>query len=602
MDSNNLQLDDASRTKLDGVVQQMTTNNEPDSNIQAVVDDFKQKYGTSTLDPKINQGGGIVSPFFTSNPQEDNNGSYVGNATEAGAKTLGNLVPSAINTAVGVAKTPIEGIAHIGDIPGAIKDAYQASGGLGNFVKNFAEGVYENVIPVSAQQLLKGDTSAAQKTITEDPVGQVLPWLLLGREAAIKISPEAGAAFDNAVTKVGKPVADAGSKIVSNTLGLPAKAGNFMISGHTGLEPSTLDQIKQNPSAFSKEAQASTSALSVANEVKSALDKRIEDLSETGQAYKPIRDNASAVVIDPNFLKDEIQKTTGVTITEPQVKAPTLAKGELPTIQTEPTPIVGGKPGIIESSGSSYIRDPKDIKALQNFYNTWQPYFDKGEMTPNEFLNMRTDLAKLSKFDREISKSGELESTSKTIRANLNNAYRTQMHGLEDTDATWSSQKEELESLQKGLLDKDGNLTDTSISKIANSTKGNKNVLQSQLEEISPGITKKVNILKAIKDIEYARGNKVGVYARAMGGLGQAGLFGGILTGNLPLIAGSLAEMITANPDFAVPMLRAYGWNKNLVGAVLEKLNSGISKINQLPQKGQSMSSLIPKLKSSRIK
>jgi hypothetical protein len=37
-------LDDASRTKLDGIVQQMTQNNEPDTNIQTVVNDFKTKY------------------------------------------------------------------------------------------------------------------------------------------------------------------------------------------------------------------------------------------------------------------------------------------------------------------------------------------------------------------------------------------------------------------------------------------------------------------------------------------------------------------------------------------------------------------------------
>lgn len=44
MDTNQPQLDDASRTQLDGIVQQMVTNKEPDTNIQAVVDDFKQKY------------------------------------------------------------------------------------------------------------------------------------------------------------------------------------------------------------------------------------------------------------------------------------------------------------------------------------------------------------------------------------------------------------------------------------------------------------------------------------------------------------------------------------------------------------------------------
>lgn len=47
----NYQLDDSSRSKLDGIVQQMQANKEPDENIQAVVNDFKQKYGSSTPAP-----------------------------------------------------------------------------------------------------------------------------------------------------------------------------------------------------------------------------------------------------------------------------------------------------------------------------------------------------------------------------------------------------------------------------------------------------------------------------------------------------------------------------------------------------------------------
>lgn len=41
------QLDENSRSKLDGIVQQMQANKESDTNIQAVVNDFKQKYSTA---------------------------------------------------------------------------------------------------------------------------------------------------------------------------------------------------------------------------------------------------------------------------------------------------------------------------------------------------------------------------------------------------------------------------------------------------------------------------------------------------------------------------------------------------------------------------
>lgn len=45
------ELDDTSRGKLDGIVQQMQSNKESDQNIQAVVNDFKQKYSSTSAPP-----------------------------------------------------------------------------------------------------------------------------------------------------------------------------------------------------------------------------------------------------------------------------------------------------------------------------------------------------------------------------------------------------------------------------------------------------------------------------------------------------------------------------------------------------------------------
>lgn len=49
-----IQMDDTSRTRLAGVVTQMQQNNEPDQNIQAAVDTFKQKWQNNTLPPDPN--------------------------------------------------------------------------------------------------------------------------------------------------------------------------------------------------------------------------------------------------------------------------------------------------------------------------------------------------------------------------------------------------------------------------------------------------------------------------------------------------------------------------------------------------------------------
>src|ERR1035437_665788 len=107
------QLDSTSRTKLDGIVQQMTTNNEPDANIQAVVNDFKQKYTTQATP------GGTVSPFFPASPTD--------NLLQAGGTSLGNIIPSTVNLAQGLTTV----VAHPVD----------TLTGIGNAIRGFGENI-----------------------------------------------------------------------------------------------------------------------------------------------------------------------------------------------------------------------------------------------------------------------------------------------------------------------------------------------------------------------------------------------------------------------------------------------------------------------------
>ena len=50
-------LSEKDRAKLDGIISKMIENKESDEDIQFVVDDFKNKYGTSELKKKDNFGG-----------------------------------------------------------------------------------------------------------------------------------------------------------------------------------------------------------------------------------------------------------------------------------------------------------------------------------------------------------------------------------------------------------------------------------------------------------------------------------------------------------------------------------------------------------------
>src|SRR3990167_4285130 len=95
-------LSEERRKQLDGIVQQMATNKEPDANVQAVVNDFKAKYGGGVSTPTVPVKTGAeksaeqFKPLFPAQEQE----SMLG----AASKVVGNIPGSAIKFGVDTVK------------------------------------------------------------------------------------------------------------------------------------------------------------------------------------------------------------------------------------------------------------------------------------------------------------------------------------------------------------------------------------------------------------------------------------------------------------------------------------------------------------------
>lgn len=100
----NLTLDEASRARLDSVVQRMTSDSQPPQNIQAVVDDFKQKYGkppaaaapAKQTNPLIEAGKGFAKGVV-STAQE---------ASKLGQGLLSQTAGRGVNALLGKGFTP----------------------------------------------------------------------------------------------------------------------------------------------------------------------------------------------------------------------------------------------------------------------------------------------------------------------------------------------------------------------------------------------------------------------------------------------------------------------------------------------------------------
>lgn len=507
-----------------------------------------------------------------------------GNPLVEGSKVVANLAPSAFGFVKGALDilNPVSTYKKIKEIVSGTKDLAKESGGYGNafgsIAKEVPKAAYEGIVPSAARNIIKGDVAGAQRDVVNDPVGSILPFIFAGKgvakgadnlatKSAIRNyvkepymsknsiyekniptpSTKFNDAFETGMSKTSELVTKPVSYVTSKVGGGIASATKAGIAQATGLNRSTPDQIIKNPSAFTKESIANTDRASLGRQVQSELAKLAEEKASTGKEYQPIRANPSAIKVENDFWDNTFKETSGLDI----------------------------KKGQLTPSTTSKIRDAGDVRALQKVYEFWKDKFKKGTLSADEYLNLREDLSKAAKFEKDLGKRKDVEFVAGQIRAKLNSAYRPQIDGLKTLDENMSSQIKEYKELTRGLVDKEGTITDAGMARIANLSKDKPN-LAIQLEKIVPGITEQVKNLQAIVDIERASGIKVGTYTKgAIVGGGLA--FGG------PIQA--IINMILTSPQLAVPILRKYGLLKNsaAVRAVMNALRKGGSAVNNLP-------------------
>lgn len=334
----------------------------------------------------------------------------------------------------------------------------------------------------------------------------------------------------------GANVVKAGVKLVPGAVDLGKSLATFGTSQATGLSPESIKRIIANPENFSPSAMKTFTREGLAEEAIAKIEGRLKGLAETGKEYGTIRNAPNAVIkLEPNFFADLLEKKTGLAVD------------------------YGGK---ITADTLSQIRNPSEVAKLQNIFDRYNPLFKQGEMTNAEFLNLRSDLAEMAKFEGGIGRSKPLENLSGIIRGELNSKYRPQVEGLEKLDTVFGAEASELKAIKRDYFNKNGTLKDNAVSKIANLTGKGKEAVLGRMEKIMPGISDRVITLKAIEDIQAAVGQKVGTYTRA------AMVGGGVLTLNPAVIAAA----IISSPQIAVQILRGFGKLLNVKDATLQKI------------------------------
>src|SRR6185503_1934687 len=378
------------------------------------------------------------------------------------------------------------------------------------------------------------------------------------------------------------PVIAGGMKLVGTAEGPLLEVG----AQGLGQNPGAISDMLKNPQDYTEAQIANLTRGTVTQEVKSALDAKDAEITQTlaqqgesGSQYNQFRDNPTPINLPPDWLDNQLRTVGKLDVTD----------------------------GVISKTSTSLTRSNADVSKLQAIYNSYKSDFLNGKMTLEKLLNLRQDLDEKINYNNPEGATSKLETIAKAIRTNLNKEARPQVAGLEAKDAEFSdfakqaeAQKEEYDFLRKGILDKGGNLMDGAIAKIANAAKSTKELASDpflqRLEQISPGITRRIQIMKVVEDWN-AGGTKVGSYSRSLSQTARVGsIVFGAATGNIHLLAGAIAMDVIADPARSMALLRTMSkLRPEVIKPTLAKLaqfattGSVLSNINKTPIEAQTV-------------
>lgn len=533
---------------------------------------YKKQSGDAT--PDVSQG----TPQTPQTDQPPSVGGFIQNVASSAGNLLGglgNAVMHPIDTISNVASTAAGGVEKLfgannqdtQNFDNLVSSYGKKYGGssIGEVVHNIGHTLYTDPVgaaldlsvvldgagaALGAAGKIADVSKATELAKTSDFISSTKGILDSGSPEAIKALQTPGT-----LTKIADAVKTAAtysnpiSGAVNASKYVLGKAGSATLgigSQIVGESPELLTDLVKNYQDYSKTAIEANSRGGLTTELGNAIDKIEETKSATGTGYDAIRNSGSIA----NVPTDSIIQTfadNGLKVTKD----------------------AGGKWTIAAPTADTTLSSA-DVAHFKSFLDQ----FGNDQLNANQFLNARTKLAEYSNYEGKTNASTSL---ARDLRENVyNQVGRPQIQGLTELDAKMKPQIDAWKGIKKEFLVKDAStgewtLKPNTASKLANALKAGKEPLVAKLEEIMPGITRKLEVLKNIEELEKKVGITTANYVK-----GGAEIWG-VATGNIPLAVG----MIIAHPSVANQILRGFGF----VGAkaVLPVLGRVRALIGMLP-------------------
>lgn len=304
---------------------------------------------------------------------------------------------------------------------------------------------------------------------------------------------------------------------------LPLKAAEKLskgtISQLTGLTPQTQSTIFEN-NKFMKDTNFTEQ--SYLSTVASQIQKRLDDLSDTGKGYDAIKGQKQVLLkIPENFILNQLKDNFGIHLDE------------------------NGK--VTSNINSDVVLNAKDHTALQELID-YSREVDGGNLNPKQFLNLREKIAKVAKYE-EGKNVGDLESINRMLRSKLNEYRHDDLINL---DTKYAPEVQMLNDAKAFILDKKGNIKNNAESFLNNIGNRSKTIQFNKLSKVVPELRAMSDAINAKRNIEQAATShgSVGTYGRMLG-VGAAGMATGPL--------GAAASWVASNPHVAAAGIKGLG-------------------------------------------
>jgi hypothetical protein len=468
-------------------------------------------------------------------------------AIGAGFQEVEPMIPQSIEDIVVAGLTPIGKPLSKG-IQG-ISEGYQDFAEKHPEAAAYLEGVVNiaGLIPVGKAAQVVGKGAAATKGA------------LLAAEAA-------GAAKDASMVAKAAGLASTAimtpPRLASGAVSGIGHTGKFVMASGTGISVSDLTTTIDDWKQLSPLTRTKMTRDDLAKGFASEVDKLGGENFEISGKYKAIRETPGVVEIPENYFKDFFS-SMGL-----KVKTATKKAGAPQTsgiLGADGMPIMSGTADEVAAAGRKRLEmssatkasglSRADITELEDVYNR----FDNGMLTYDDFLNLRSKLSKMAKYDSTMPKSSDLMSTASKLRTKLNNDFREKIPGLKELDVEMEPKMELLNKLKKSFY-KNGEISDTADNKLINLDSNEK--LLKEAEKVYPGLARDIRIVQAVEKWEQAF-DKPGMVAAAK--VGTAATAGFFVAG----VPGTLVAAALTLPQLALPMLLGIGASKSAVRQVL---------------------------------